>query len=80
MQEKLRFLGLDVHCRDHRCSYRGAGSCIWYGLRRRQESISEEAKEIAWKAQTPAQSQQQSSQARRRILICPMQQAQSDSR
>jgi transposase len=25
--------------------------CIWYGLRRRQESISEEAKEIAWKAQ-----------------------------
>jgi transposase len=24
---------------------------IWYGLRRRQESISEEAKEIAWKAQ-----------------------------
>jgi transposase len=23
---------------------------IWYGLRRRQESISEEAKEIAWKA------------------------------
>jgi hypothetical protein len=25
--------------------------CIWYGLRRRQESISQEAKEIAWKAQ-----------------------------
>ncbi len=25
--------------------------CIWYGLRRRQETISEEAKEIAWKAQ-----------------------------
>ena len=25
--------------------------CIWYGLRKRQESISEEAKEIAWKAQ-----------------------------
>ena len=25
--------------------------CIWYGLRRRQESISEETKEIAWKAQ-----------------------------
>jgi transposase len=25
--------------------------CIWYGLRRRQESISEEAKEIVWKAQ-----------------------------
>jgi transposase len=25
--------------------------CIWYGLRRRQESIAEEAKEIAWKAQ-----------------------------
>ena len=25
--------------------------CIRYGLRRRQESISEEAKEIAWKAQ-----------------------------
>jgi len=25
--------------------------CIWYGLRRRQESISGEAKEIAWKAQ-----------------------------
>jgi len=25
--------------------------CIWYGLRRRQESISEEVKEIAWKAQ-----------------------------
>jgi hypothetical protein len=25
--------------------------CIWYGLRRRQESISEEAKEIAWKSQ-----------------------------
>ena len=24
---------------------------IWYGLRRRQESISEEVKEIAWKAQ-----------------------------
>jgi transposase len=24
---------------------------IWYGLRKRQESISEEAKEIAWKAQ-----------------------------
>ena len=24
---------------------------IWYGLRRRQESISEEAKEIAWRAQ-----------------------------
>jgi transposase len=24
---------------------------IWYGLRRRQQSISEEAKEIAWKAQ-----------------------------
>ncbi len=24
---------------------------VWYGLRRRQESISEEAKEIAWKAQ-----------------------------
>nr|WP_254062418.1 hypothetical protein [Acidobacterium sp. S8] len=24
---------------------------IWYGLRRRQESISEETKEIAWKAQ-----------------------------
>jgi transposase len=23
--------------------------CIWYGLRRRQESISEEVKEIAWK-------------------------------
>ena len=28
-----------------------APSCIWYGLRKRQESISEEAKEIAWKAQ-----------------------------
>jgi transposase len=25
--------------------------CIWYGLRKRQESISEETKEIAWKAQ-----------------------------
>src|SRR6202046_4606980 len=25
--------------------------CIWYGLRKRQESISEEIKEIAWKAQ-----------------------------
>jgi transposase len=25
--------------------------CIWYGLRKRQESISEEVKEIAWKAQ-----------------------------
>jgi transposase len=25
--------------------------CIWYGLRRRQESISEEIKAIAWKAQ-----------------------------
>lgn len=25
--------------------------CIWYGLRRRQESISEQTKEIAWKAQ-----------------------------
>jgi ABC-type long-subunit fatty acid transport system fused permease/ATPase subunit len=25
--------------------------CIWYGLRRRQESIPEEVKEIAWKAQ-----------------------------
>jgi transposase len=25
--------------------------CIWYGLRKRQQSISEEAKEIAWKAQ-----------------------------
>ena len=25
--------------------------CIWYELRRRQESISEEAKEIAWKPQ-----------------------------
>jgi transposase len=25
--------------------------CIWYGLRRRQETISEETKEIAWKAQ-----------------------------
>jgi len=25
--------------------------CIWYGLCKRQESISEEAKEIAWKAQ-----------------------------
>jgi len=25
--------------------------CIWYGLRRRQGSISEETKEIAWKAQ-----------------------------
>jgi len=25
--------------------------CTWYGLRRRQESISEEAKEIKWKAQ-----------------------------
>jgi transposase len=24
---------------------------IWYGLRKRQESISEEVKEIAWKAQ-----------------------------
>jgi transposase len=31
-------------------SYRRS-PCIWYGLRRRQESISEEAKEIAWKAQ-----------------------------
>jgi hypothetical protein len=29
----------------------GKPPCIWYGLRRRQESISEEAKEIAWKAQ-----------------------------
>jgi hypothetical protein len=27
------------------------GPCIWYGLRKRQESISEEVKEIAWKAQ-----------------------------
>jgi transposase len=26
--------------------------CIWYGLRRRQESILEEVKEIAWKAPT----------------------------
>src|SRR5258705_1475599 len=26
-------------------------TCIWYGLRKRQESISEEVKEIAWKAQ-----------------------------
>lgn len=25
--------------------------CIWYGLRRRQESTSEATKEIAWKAQ-----------------------------
>jgi transposase len=25
--------------------------CIWYGLRKQQESISEEVKEIAWKAQ-----------------------------
>jgi hypothetical protein len=25
--------------------------CIWYGLRKRQESILKEAKEIAWKAQ-----------------------------
>jgi hypothetical protein len=25
--------------------------CIWYGLRRRQESISQEVREIAWKAQ-----------------------------
>ena len=25
--------------------------CIWYGLRRRQENISEEAKEIVWKVQ-----------------------------
>jgi transposase len=25
--------------------------CIWYGLRKRQQSISEEVKEIAWKAQ-----------------------------
>jgi transposase len=31
-------------------SYRRPPS-IWYGLRRRQKSISEEAKEIAWKAQ-----------------------------
>jgi hypothetical protein len=27
---------------------------IWYGLRKRQESISEEVKEIAWKATTPS--------------------------
>jgi transposase len=25
--------------------------CIWYGLQKRQQSISEEAKEIPWKAQ-----------------------------
>jgi transposase len=25
--------------------------CIWYGLRKRQQGVSEEAKEIAWKAQ-----------------------------
>jgi transposase len=31
-------------------SYRRS-PCIWYGLRRRQETISEEVKEIAWKAQ-----------------------------
>ena len=45
------------HCRvqsvwsdRHRCGYRRPPG-IWYGLRRRQESISEEVKEIAWKAQ-----------------------------
>ncbi|WP_348269635.1 hypothetical protein P8936_14950 [Edaphobacter paludis] len=44
MKEKLRFVV------EAAWSYRRP-PCIWYGLRRRQECISAEAKEIAWRAQ-----------------------------
>jgi hypothetical protein len=45
-----------MHTAPHRCRSRmqlPSSPYIWYGLGRRQKSISEEAKEIAWKT-TPA--------------------------